>query len=185
VAERPGALRSARLDLVPGTVALYEAELASVDRLGEALHAHVPPGWPPGEYDRDAIEFFLSRVREEGDGAGVWFAWYVVLRGDLDTPDTLAGSIGYFGPPKDGTVEIGYSVVESFRGRGIASEAVAAVTARALALPGVLRVIAHSRPDNAPSLGVLRRAGFVDAGPGKPPGTRRFERPAPARIPRG
>ena len=176
MSERPGALRTARLDVVPGTAEHYEDELADPLRLGVRLHACVPPGWPPGEYDRAAIEFFLAQSRTGGEAVAGWYVWYIVLRGGADVPDTLAGSIGYFGPPRESTVEIGYSVVESFRGRGIASEAIAAIADRALAAPGVTRVIAHSTQDNAPSQGALRRAGFHDAGPGAEPGMRRFER---------
>jgi ribosomal-protein-alanine N-acetyltransferase len=185
VGERPGPLRTARLDLVPGTTALLEGDLASPALLGEVLGAQVPPGWPPGEHDREAVEFFLARTREAGDAAAGWYAWYIVWRAVADEPAALAGSIGYFGPPRDGVVEIGYSVVECFRGRGIATEAIAAITARALAVPGVERVIAHTAEGNAPSRGALRRAGFHDAGPGAEPGMRRFERLAPAPVPPG
>ena len=183
--ERPGALRTARLDVVPGTTAHYEDELADLTRLGVRLQAQVPPGWPPGEHDRAATEFFLAQSRAGGEDVAGWYLWYIVLRGGVDTPDTLAGSIGYFGPPREGLAEIGYSVVETFRGRGIASEAIAAIAGRALAVPGVTHVIAHTALDNAPSQGALRRAGFHDAGPGTEPGQRRFERLASGQAPRG
>jgi [ribosomal protein S5]-alanine N-acetyltransferase len=185
MSDRPGALRTARLDVVPGTVAHYEDELADVTRLGARLRAQVPPGWPPGEYDRGAIEFFLARTREDGEAAAGWYSWYIVWRGGEGAPDTLAGAIGCLGPPREGTAEIGYSVVESFRGRGIATEAIAAMAGRLLAMPGVTRVIAHTAEGNAHSQGALRRAGFRDAGPGTQPGLRRFERIAPERDARG
>jgi RimJ/RimL family protein N-acetyltransferase len=53
---------------------------------------------------------------------------------------------------------------------------------RVLATPGVTRVIAHTAEANASSHGALRRAGFHDAGAGREPGTRRFERLAPGRA---
>lgn len=174
--ERSGALRTARLDLVPATIALLEDELASAARLGAHLGACVTPLWPPGQHDRDAVAFFLARSREGGEPARGWYAWYIVLRGEAGAPDTLAGSIGYFGPPREGVVEIGYSVVESFRRRGIAAEAIGAMTARALVVPGVGSVIAHTAADNEPSRLALRRAGFRDVGPGPEAGTRRYER---------
>ena len=176
MSERPGALRTARLDIVPGTIGHYEDELVDPGRLGRRLGAHVEPGWPPGEHDRGAVEFFMARTRELGEAAAGWYAWYIVLRGVAGAPDALAGSIGYTGPPQGDTAEIGYSVVESFRGRGIATEAIVAMTERALAVPGVTRVIAHTMEGNAPSQGALRRAGFRDVGPGTEPGMRRFER---------
>ncbi len=182
---RDGALRTARLDIVPGTIGHYEDDLVDPERLGRRLGARVEPGWPPGEHDRGAVEFFMARTRGLGEAAAGWYAWYIVLRGVAGAPDVLAGSIGYSGPPQGDTAEIGYSVVGSFRGRGIASEAILAMTARAFALPGITRVIAQTAADNAPSQGALRRAGFRDVGPGTEPGMRRFERLAGGSAARG
>ena len=50
-------LQTPRLTLIATTLAHIEAELATPDRLGILLDAHVSPTWPPGEYDRDALEF--------------------------------------------------------------------------------------------------------------------------------
>jgi RimJ/RimL family protein N-acetyltransferase len=87
----------------------------------------------------------------------------------------LAGA-GYLGPPADGVVEIGYSVVPEARGRGLATEIVQALAVRALAVDGVRKVIAHTLESNTTSQGVLRRAGFNAAGQGAEPGMLRFER---------
>lgn len=78
---------------------------------------------------------------------------------------------------EDGVVEIGYSVVPRWQRRGYASEIVDALIARALELPRVTRVIAHTTPGNTGSIGVLRRCGFTDAGAGAERGTIRFELP--------
>jgi len=55
-------IKTPRLNLVAATPALLIAELTSRWKLGAALNAIVPEDWPPGEYDRDAIEFFYERL---------------------------------------------------------------------------------------------------------------------------
>jgi RimJ/RimL family protein N-acetyltransferase len=77
----------------------------------------------------------------------------------------VIGDIGFHGPPDEaGTVEIGYSVVEQYRGRGLAGESAVALLGLAWSRPEVRRIIAQTDVDNAPSAGVLRHAGFRDDG---------------------
>lgn len=72
----------------------------------------------------------------------------------------VVGSIGLFWPPADGTVEIGYGVVASRRGRGYAPEATRALTAFALTAPDVHTVEAEVELSNPASVRVLEKAGF-------------------------
>ncbi len=169
-------IRTQRLDLVPATIEHLDAELLCPDRLTGLLDAVVPDGWPPGEYDRPAVEFFRRRLVENPDAQG-WYAWYAIERSVEGGLAMLVGAGGYFGPPApEGTTEIGYSIMPGFRGRGLASELAGALVARALATPGVTRVIAHTRPDNVASVKVLERCGFFPAGAGSEPGTIRYVR---------
>ncbi len=173
-------LRTPRLDLVAASAAHHAAELESPAVLARLLGAEVPPGWPPGEYDRPAIEYFRARLIENPDGVG-WFGWYAVRRRVGAAPALVVGAGGYFGPPgPDGVVEIGYSVVESFRAQGFASELVEALVARAFATPGVVRVVAQTRPENVGSVRVLERCGFALEGLGREPGTILFALALPA-----
>jgi len=77
--------------------------------------------------------------------------------------DGLAvGGIGFFGPPHDDDrVELGYGLVAPARGLGYATEALLAMIAIAQA-HAVRLVAADTEADNAASLGVLRKAGFVE-----------------------
>lgn len=86
----------------------------------------------------------------------------------------LIGTAGYKGPPEEGAVEIGYGIVRDHRRRGYASEAVAALLERAFAEKSVKQVIAETLPELVGSIGVLRKAGFSDAGAGSEPGVIRF-----------
>jgi len=101
----------------------------------------------------------------------------LVRRGDAWGPRHISrifdgvvfGSIGFFGPPSpaagsssDGVTEaeIGYGLVSDARGRGVATEAVAAL----LVLTDVLgvRVRAAVAPENAASIRVLVKCGFTE-----------------------
>ena len=79
----------------------------------------------------------------------------------------VIGGAGFKGTPSaDGDVEIGYGIDEQNRCRGYATEAVQAMTAWALAQPGVRRVLAQTEPGNAISQRVLQKCGFVPCGQG-------------------
>jgi RimJ/RimL family protein N-acetyltransferase len=70
------------------------------------------------------------------------------------------GTAGFFGPPRDGVVEIGYGIVPSRRRRGYAAEAVHALLGLAAAQPGVTEVVAHAEADNVASIRVLEKSGL-------------------------
>jgi RimJ/RimL family protein N-acetyltransferase len=74
---------------------------------------------------------------------------------------TVIGDIGFHTAPSLGSVEIGYGIVPAHRGHGYVTEAVNALTAWALAQPGVTEVRAETEPDNVASQNVLVRAGFT------------------------
>lgn len=62
------------------------------------------------------------------------------------------------------TGEIGYSVVRAHRGRGIATEAVAALVAEGFHRANLRRIRAYALPKNLSSRAVLRHNGFKDEG---------------------
>ncbi len=162
--------------LIAVTPELLRLELSDVDAFAAALGVTLAPDWPPGEYDADAVRFFLEQLTTLGERIAGWQSYYVVTRNSKSMPRDLIAAAGFFGPPDEGgTVEIGFSVVEAWRHRGIATEIVGGLLEHAAAQPGVLRVIARSRGDNRPSHGVLLRNGFREVETGDPE-LRRFER---------
>ncbi|HLY02454.1 MAG TPA: GNAT family N-acetyltransferase [Candidatus Cybelea sp.] len=56
--------------------------------------------------------------------------------------------------------EIGYSVVRTYRNRGIATEAVLALIAEGFSQAGLQRIRAYCLPENQSSRAVLKRSGF-------------------------
>ena len=86
----------------------------------------------------------------------------------LDADGTTIGDLLIHAPPDaHGTVDIGYGVAPSARGRGLATAAVVALIGWAFTHPAVRRVTANTTDDNVGSVGVMRRAGMrVSHGPG-------------------
>ena len=94
-------------------------------------------------------------------GSGQWGMFQIILR---ETGEVI-GDIGFHGPPDEtGTVEIGYGIVEQYRGRGLAGESAVAICGLAWSRPEVSRIIARTEEGNAASAGVLRHAGFREDG---------------------
>jgi RimJ/RimL family protein N-acetyltransferase len=163
-----------RLELVPATPGSTQAALSGKAALGESLRAIVPATWPPEYMDRPAFQFTLDRLAE-GTHQGGWWLYFVILPRD-PRGRSLIGTAGYKGPPSgDGTVEVGYGIVEEYRRQGYASETVRGLLAHAFELPQVCRAIAETLPQLAPSIGVLRKSGFRPIGKGSEPGVLRFE----------
>ena len=75
--------------------------------------------------------------------------------------DLVVGEIGTAFVGEEGTIEIGYAVVESHWNRGYATAAVAALVAKAREASEVRRIVAHTPLDRPESGRVLEKAGFV------------------------
>ena len=104
--------------------------------------------------------------------------WYTNWEIKLPKSGKSIGGLCFKGPPKDAEVEIRYSIDdESERGKGYATEAVAAAVRWAMARESVCFVTAEVSPENVASRRVLEKQGFVPIGSGTE-GTR-FEKEKP------
>ncbi len=165
-----------RLTLLAASRALLTAELHKPHYFPVLLGAVLPSEWPTGEYDRDAMHFFLDQLTTGGRTAAGWYAWYAIHKATPTTPATLIGAGGFMGPPDaEGTAEIGYSITPDWQRQGLATELVAGLVQQAAHTGQVRRLIAHTDPRNQPSQGVLLRNGFEPAGHNAE-GQLRFER---------
>ena len=160
-----------RLTMLPASVALARAEIADRGEFARLLQASVPDNWPP-ESAADALPLFLSWLEAAPDRVG-WFGWYALARG-AGAP-TLVASGGFLGPPQDGTVHIGYSVLPQFQRTGYATELVGGLVRWAFAQPGVSRIAAETEWANPASARVLEKSGFIVSGVATEPGGARFE----------
>src|SRR5437879_3061039 len=106
-------IETARLKLMPATVALARAEIGVRGEFVRLLRASVPDNWPP-ETAADALPLFLGWLEAAPDSVG-WFGWYALVAGDEGATPVLVGGGGFMGPPRDGVVQIGYSVLPQFQ----------------------------------------------------------------------
>ncbi|HEX6025980.1 MAG TPA: GNAT family protein [Solirubrobacter sp.] len=108
----------------------------------------------PTEFSRGVAQF----VGAEGQ-IGPFF----IHRSD---DDVVIGEIGGAFIDQNGTIEIGYAIVESEWNRGYATAAVAALVGKVRDAPGVRRVQAHTPLEHRNSGRVLEKAGFAYVGEG-------------------
>jgi RimJ/RimL family protein N-acetyltransferase len=105
----------------------------------------------------DAIAMVMAAHRATTgavDEIPAWWIHQIVVNG------VVVGDIGFHGPAgPDGVVEIGYTVVPAWRGRGVASRACGLIVEQAWR-DGAEIVIAETDDDNVASQVVLLRNGF-------------------------
>jgi ribosomal-protein-alanine N-acetyltransferase len=152
-------IETSQLRLVPCTVTAAQAAMADRTAFESLLGVRVPTDWPAEDL-RDFLPVYGRLVDAQAARQG-WGIWLM-----LDpAAHVLVGDIGFKGPPDDlHTAEIGYSVLPAFQGRGYATEAARALLAWGLAQPGVRRIVANCRADNAASVRVLEKAGMRQTG---------------------
>jgi RimJ/RimL family protein N-acetyltransferase len=146
-------IRTARLRLVPVTVAnagilwevLQAPDLRDFQDLPNVNRAQFlrtvgarPSRFGPGVVGR--FEWLLHFAAEPGPPLG----WVSLRVGENDRM----------------SAEIGYSVVRTYRNRGIATEAVAALVDEGFHRAGLQRIRAYCLPENQSSRAVLKRSGF-------------------------
>lgn len=147
-----------RLWIIPCDTSILEAAIRSDEALSERLGVDVPAFWT--EFGNEPLEYSLSRILEHPEEMG-WWTWLPIHK----TERVLMGSGGFKGKHgTDGVLEIGYEITPHYRGQGYAQEMALALVQYAFSFPGVLRVIAHTMPNENPSTSVLRRVGFIKIG---------------------
>lgn len=98
-----------------------------------------------------------SRERlAKGIADTAWRAWAITLKGD----DTAIGTVASYEKRQGKVTEIGYVLKRAYWGKGLVTEAVAALIDLLFA-EGQRRVFADTDPDNAASIAVLKRLGFT------------------------
>ena len=105
----------------------------------------------------DALGMLLAGYEWPGEILTSEPDWWIH---QLVVDDRVVGDIGFHGPPSDGSVEIGYSVVPARRGRGLATRACALIVEVAWRA-GAGEVVAEAEPDNRASRNVLLNNGFT------------------------
>ena len=143
---------SAVVRAVPFDRSLIDAALTGDAALAEAIGHGVAPGWATFT---GALQATRDTLAANPDGV-TWGPRLFVG----DEPPTVVGWGGFKGPPTAGTVEIGYEIAASHRGRGLATAAARAMLLEAFAHHDVTTVIAHTEPEPNASNHILDKLGF-------------------------
>jgi len=126
-------------------------------RVNQVLSVHFVPEWPAdplGLFPRWIAQREAQPDRDDWNGI-------IINRNGL----VPVGGMGFKGLPDESrTVELGYNVIPSYQGRGYATEMAQALVGWALGQPTVRRVTADCLEDNAASIRVLEKSGFVRIG---------------------
>ncbi len=148
MSELPERVETARLRLILATPA------DAADMLAGRRQDRWHPDYPRQD-DVDAASMI-------GAGGSTWGVRHIVLE------QQAVGSIGFFGPPQDGEVEIGFGVVAAVRRRGIVSEAVRGAARRdrpaGRRRPGLGAARQHPEPAPLASAGFTQLRGSNDEG---------------------
>lgn len=151
-------IKTTRLDLIPCDHHLVGSVLADFENLSSLLKVRIPDNWPIFPEAFQLIYDILKSNPEES----VWWTYLFINPEEK----VLVGSGGYKGPPKNGSVEIGYEIAPEFRNMGYATEAARGFIRHAFLNPGILKVKASTLPMINASNRVLEKCGmkFVETG---------------------
>lgn len=164
-------INTERLYLLPATSKLYLLELHDRPAFATTLNAHVPEEWPPDQITPEVIEDFIGRIQARE--RKLW-SFYWVLRQKNPEQTVLIGSGGFLAH-ENGTLEIGYSVLDAYHGRGYATEAVQSMIQWASSSLKRDSIVAYTYPHLKASIRVLEKNGFILKGKGPEEGTIAYE----------
>lgn len=129
-----------------------------------ALNVQSEASWPPELMDAGAMDRSETQLKLHPEQNG-WYFWAFIWPDFAGGMDRLVGGGGFKGAPdKDGRVEIGYSMLVSFREQGLATEAVEALIDWAFSTGQVSEVVAETLSHQIASQRVLEKTGFVKSG---------------------
>jgi Acetyltransferases, including N-acetylases of ribosomal proteins len=150
-------LHTERLTLIPVTYSILEDVSKGGKTELEKIGIFTDGNWPTKD-DWDIIPIILKEMEKTKTPSG--FEFWIIVR---DKDKKILGDIGFHGKPdEDGSVEIGYGLVEDERGKGYGFEALNTIIAWAKSHPDVKTIKADCLIDNYPSIRILTKAGMKE-----------------------
>jgi [ribosomal protein S5]-alanine N-acetyltransferase len=141
-----------RLRMITFTADMMKASLNG--ELEKAADYKVTPGYPMDAY-KEFFPFKIERFSqnpEENKYEGV------IIHKD---EQMIIGDMGFKGgPDEEGSMDVGYSMMEAYQGKGYTTEMAKAAVVWGLQQPGVKRITASCSETNLASVGVLEKVGF-------------------------
>jgi ribosomal-protein-alanine N-acetyltransferase len=160
-----------RLILITITPETVRSEQANDKRLAELIGCTIPANWPHVQWEPHVFDFLLAQFEHHPEQIG-WNR-YIVFRHSYDSR-TLIGTLGAFTKVAPNEVEIGYSVLPQFEGRGLATEAAKALVEYLRTDERIASIIAHTFPSIPGSIRVMEKCGMIYDGEGEEAGTIRY-----------
>lgn len=147
-------IETPNLLLIAATKDMMQSALEANEQLANNLNVQVPDSWT--EMGTGPLIYTLEKLSAGEDEYG-WWTYFPIHKKD----NSLIGSGGYKGKPKDGTVEIGYEIAPAYRNKGLATEYAQALIDRAFSFPEIHTVLAHTLAADNASTSVLTKCGFT------------------------
>jgi ribosomal-protein-alanine N-acetyltransferase len=111
----------------------------------------------PREHGLEKAEAFILKI-QSGIKAGSNLYWALCLKPE----DDLIGTICLWNfSEEEQSAELGFELLPEYQGRGLMQEAVEAILAHGFRTLQLDKVIACTHPQNAPSLRLLEKTGFI------------------------
>lgn len=154
-------LESNRLRLIPLNTQQLQLHASDYEALQRSLkltpRQMLMEEYFKNEFDDALINYWLPETAANASNYKWFTNWLIVHKQD----NCVAGGIGVAGLPNDqGETEIGYGLDQTFRGQGIATEALECLIHWVFQYSFAKAVIAHTPIDLQSSQRVLQRAGF-------------------------
>ncbi|MGZ6507327.1 MAG: GNAT family N-acetyltransferase [Tumebacillaceae bacterium] len=151
-------IQTERLKMIPFSLDRVKATIQGREELARLSGYSVNPAWP--QVDFEEILPWLAGLMEKDPTFSDWMGLIV------HTADSMViGDMGFKGAPDEhGAVEVGYSVVPDYQGKGYATEMLRGMIEFAFAQPGVQKVLAECEETNIGSIRVLEKAGLRQIG---------------------
>lgn len=152
-------IETKRLIIRPLTYKMAETLLNDRKSFNEKFNIDLHPNWPL-EAIKKKLDNYKEYIRDNFEEVK-WGIWIMINKGDKK----VIGDLGFKGKPnEEGIIEVGYSIVENYRGFGYANEGVKALINWALEDKRVNKIIAQCNENNIPSIRLLKRVGMDNVG---------------------
>jgi len=160
-------IQTANLKLIPCELQHFEAILNDQKELEQILGVTVFDNWFdfPGVAGIEAMKYAYEYLQSHPDALGWWTYLFIYVK-----DNALIGPGGYQGKADEsGMVEIGYSIIPAYQGRGLATEAAKALIDHAFSHVHIRMVDAHTLAEHNASTRVLEKVGMTHVGTSQDP----------------
>jgi RimJ/RimL family protein N-acetyltransferase len=150
-------LNTNRLFIYPCRLPLLTQIFLEHPNARETLQANIPENWPQSDL-KEQLPHFIELLQHD-PRSFPWMLWIIVNKEE----GTVIGDIGFKGrPDKNGVIEIGYTLLPSWRKKGYMREAATALVEWAFRQPHVKKLIAECDVTNTASMKVLQHLGMEE-----------------------